>query len=268
MNMVYSEPKNFALLTAILFLITFIRYLGFSGLYHYTFFILFNKKFKTRFINKADIDRDQAWMEIKYSAFTSVIFAIAGSLLFVLWQEGHTAVYTDWNKYHLLYLPFSLGAILFVHETYYYWLHRWMHYPKIYQLVHKKHHDSIETNSLTSFSFHPIESFFQAVILIPIILWIPLHVSVLLIFLIVMTISGTINHAGVEVYPSFFNKNWFTKWIIGATHHDIHHKRATFNYGLYFTFWDRWMGTEHRKFDEMFDTITGKEKQTKVLVEK
>jgi sterol desaturase/sphingolipid hydroxylase (fatty acid hydroxylase superfamily) len=261
--MVYSEPKNFVILTVILFGITFLRYLLFSGLYHYVFFILFENKFKHRFINKGPINRKQAWMEIRTSAITSLVFALAGSVLFVLWQEEYTFIYLDWDKHSLAYLPLSLFLALMIHETYYYWLHRWMHYPKVYRLIHKKHHDSIETNSLTSFSFHPIESFLQAVILIPIILWIPMHAAVLLLFLIIMTISGTINHAGVEVYPSFFNKNWITKWLIGATHHDIHHKKAGYNFGLYFTFWDRWMGTEEERFDEKFERITGKASNSK-----
>ena len=48
-----------------------------------------------------------------------------------------------------------------IHETYYYWLHRWMHLPHIYKYVHKAHHESLTTTAWTSFSFHPIESFLQ-----------------------------------------------------------------------------------------------------------
>jgi sterol desaturase/sphingolipid hydroxylase (fatty acid hydroxylase superfamily) len=29
------------------------------------------------------------------------------------------------------------------------------------------------------------------------------------------------------------------------THHDLHHGRMSWNFGLYFTWWDRWMGAEH-----------------------
>jgi sterol desaturase/sphingolipid hydroxylase (fatty acid hydroxylase superfamily) len=59
-----------------------------------------------------------------------------------------------------------------------------------------------------------------------------------------MTLSATVNHAGVEIYPSGKFGKWFKKWVIGATHHDAHHKKFNFNYGLYFTFWDRLMKTE------------------------
>jgi sterol desaturase/sphingolipid hydroxylase (fatty acid hydroxylase superfamily) len=60
-----------------------------------------------------------------------------------------------------------------------------------------------------------------------------------------MTISAIINHGAVEIYPKSERLGWIQKWIIGATHHDLHHRKFLFNYGLYFTFWDRIMGTEH-----------------------
>ncbi|MGZ5247104.1 MAG: hypothetical protein ACXWV5_08645, partial [Flavitalea sp.] len=45
---------------------------------------------------------------------------------------------------------------------------------------------------------------------------------------------------------------------IGATHHSLHHKQFKFNYGLYFTFWDKWKKTESPDFEKRFESITGK----------
>ena len=161
--------------------------------------------------------------------------------------------FSEWSAYSLWYLPVSLLIAMLIHETYYYWLHRWMHRPKIYRLVHKWHHDSIETTSFTAFSFHPIESILQALMIPVLIIFLPMHLSVLLLFLIIMTISATINHAGIEIYPASFNRHWLGKWIIGATHHDLHHKQFRYNFGLYFTFWDRWMKTESPESDQWFE---------------
>mgnify|MGYP002777055995 CR=1 FL=1 len=33
------------------------------------------------------------------------------------------------------------------------------------------------------------------------------------------------------------------RWFNAVTHHQLHHERVTCNYSLYFTHWDRWMGT-------------------------
>ena len=41
-------------------------------------------------------------------------------------------------------------------------------------------------------------------------------------------------------------------WITTVTHHDLHHAQAGWNYGLYFTWWDRMMGTEHPRYYEKF----------------
>jgi sterol desaturase/sphingolipid hydroxylase (fatty acid hydroxylase superfamily) len=33
-------------------------------------------------------------------------------------------------------------------------------------------------------------------------------------------------------------------WITPVSHHHFHHARNRGNFGLYFTWWDRWCGTE------------------------
>lgn len=40
-------------------------------------------------------------------------------------------------------------------------------------------------------------------------------------------------------------ENWF---VNGASHHDIHHRKYNFNYGQYFTIWDR-IGSSHLEAD-------------------
>ncbi len=249
----FTNPWYFTLFTVTTFVIIFLRYLFISGVYHYIFHKLFRDKFKKRVINFQPKEVQQFQTEIVRSAITSFIFALSGTILLILWQNGFTGIYLEWTAYPLWYLPVSLLLAMLIHETYYYWLHRWMHRPKVYRLVHKWHHDSIETTSFTAFSFHPIESVLQALMIPVLIIFLPMHLSVLLLFLIIMTISATINHAGIEIYPAFFNRHWLGQWIIGATHHDLHHKQFRYNFGLYFTFWDRWMKTESPKSDEWFE---------------
>jgi len=72
------------------------------------------------------------------------------------------------------------------------------------------------------------------------------------LMLIIMTVSATINHLDIEIYPKGFEKHWLGKWLIGATHHSQHHAKFLTNYGLYFTFWDKWMNTESPDFEELF----------------
>ena len=205
LNTPFSEPYYFLVLSIIIFAIVFLRYLLFSGMYHLLFYVWLKPKFQKRIINLNPKQKKQARLEIYRSAITSLIFAFSGTILVIFWQKGYTQLYIEWNTFPLWYLPISLLLALVIHETYYYWLHRWMHLPKVYRVVHQWHHDSIETSSLTSFSFHPIESILQAIVVPVLILFLPMHLSVLFLLLLIMTISGTINHAGVEIYPEAFN---------------------------------------------------------------
>ncbi len=67
-----------------------------------------------------------------------------------------------------------------------------------------------------------------------------------------MTLSSVINHLNIEIYPKNFNKSSIGKWLIGATHHSLHHKQFKYNFGLYFTFWDKIKKTESPLYDELF----------------
>ena len=240
----FNDPVVFFVAVFALFVIVFLRYLIISGTYHYLFFKLLHTQYHQKFITSKPITGQQAKREVLWSLIGSVVFAFAGVGMVWLWQQEYTAIYTSFEKYPVWYIPISILALLLIHDTYYYWLHRWMHRPGVYRLMHKVHHDSIQTSVLTSFSFHPIEAVLQAVIIPIIIIFLPMHLYAVLFVLVFMTLSATINHAGVEVYPTPWAKHWLAKWLIGATHHDHHHKKFNYNYGLYFTFWDQLMGTE------------------------
>ena len=221
-------------------IIIFFRYLLVSGIYHVLFFKLFRKKYKTRFLRKKPLKNKQLLKEIYWSGLSGIIFAATGIFIYYLYTKGYASIYLEISKFPIWYIPISVFIFLFAQDTYYYWLHRWMHLPNVYKYFHLVHHKSVHTSVLTSFSFHPLETIAQAVFLPVALLFLPLHLYALLTVLLIMTISATINHAGVEIYPS----GKISKWIIGATHHDFHHRTFNYNYGLYFTFWDKVMKTE------------------------
>ena len=187
---------------------------------------------------------DQTRRELRYALATSLVFGVSTAALAWLWQAGALRVYTDVREYSLWWLPASLVAAMLLHETYYYWLHRWMHRPSVYPWLHRGHHDSIVTSGWTSFAFDPGEAVLQAAILPAILAVVPMHVAVLVAWLLLMTLSALVNHLGVELWPLPLERTWWGRNVIGATHHGLHHTAFVKNYGLYFTFWDRWMGTE------------------------
>jgi len=231
------------LLTALFFLVITARYFLVAGIFYFIFYIWFRNKYAARKINKKEYKSGQFKKEIKYSLISSLIFAVAGAITVILWQKGYTKVYTKIDLFGWWYLPVSLLIYMLLQETYYYWIHRWMHIPAVFKIVHKIHHDSHIASPFTAFSFHPIEGLLQAIFLPLVLMFVPIHYFVIIFLLVIMSISSVINHLDIEIYPKNSFHTW-GKWVIGATHHSMHHKYYKYNFGLYFTFWDRIKKTE------------------------
>lgn len=252
----FGSWQSILLFTVINFVIIFLRYVLVSLIFQFVFKVLLKDRYQSRVINDGLRKPNQGRKEILWSAFTSFVFTLSFLGMVWLYQNGKTAIYTDFSAYAWWYLPLSLLAAMVIHETYYYFLHRWMHRPKVFRLFHYVHHDSIVTSAWTAFSFHPVESVLQALIIPIVIMVIPLHVGVVLFLLILMTVTATINHLHIEIYPKGFAKNWFGKWWIGSSHHSLHHSKYRVNYGLYFTFMDRLFGTESPDYLPLFEERT------------
>jgi Delta7-sterol 5-desaturase len=247
-----DTPATFWLTALYFFLAIFGRYVLFALTFWWLFRVSMRERFANREVQVRTRKPGQDWREIGWSALTSLIFTAIAMGMVAAWQAGYTRIYAGWAAYPLWWYPVSIGLVLFIHETYYYWLHRWMHQPGVYRYVHKTHHDSITTSAWTSFSFHPVESTLQAIVIPALTFVIPLHLTALGLLLLIMTLSTAINHLNTEIYPRNFDRHWLGRWLIGATHHSLHHSQFRFNYGLYFTFWDKWMKTESPDFHKVF----------------
>jgi len=259
-----SQPVWFAIVALVVFAVVIGRYLLIAGLFYGVFYLWYPEKWKERKINERQYKTGQFKKEVAWTTTTAIIFAISGAAMLLLWQKGYTKVYLNASDYPWWWMPVSLLIALLAHETYYYWLHRWMHHPKVFKVVHKVHHDSNITSPWTAFSFHPIEGVFQAIFLPLLLMVLPMHLYVLLIHLTIMTFSSVVNHLDIEVYPKRFHKHFIGRWLIGATHHSLHHKQFKYNYGLYFTFWDKWKKTESPMYEKLFEEKTERNSKFKV----
>lgn len=251
-----SDPTLFLLAIIAVSAVVFFRYVLVAGSFYLLFYRFLRQQFVHRKISLRLRKPGQSWREVKWSAWTSLAFGVAGAGMLLAWQQGYTRIYSQIDAYGYFWLPASLLIAMLVHETWYYWLHRWMHRPRVFRIVHKVHHDSIVTSPWTSFSFHPIESALQAIVVPALVFVLPMHYFVVLTLLTLMTFSAAVNHLDIEIYPPGASRHWLWRWFIGATHHSLHHAEFRSNYGLYFTFWDKWMGTESAKYEALFDEKT------------
>ena len=251
-----SKPLPFITATLMVFLVVLGRYLLAAGLFYLIFYLWYPKQWVHRKINTRPYKKEQFKREVRWSTITAFIFALCGAFGALLWQKGWLKLYVDIHDYPLWWILPSFFVSIILHETYYYWLHRWMHHPKIFHVIHKIHHDSNITSPWTAFSFHPLEGFLQAIFLPLLLVFMPMHLYVLIIQLTFMTLSSVVNHLDIELYPKTFQKHFIGKWLIGATHHSLHHKQFKYNFGLYFTFWDKWKNTESPLFKKLFEEKT------------
>lgn len=195
----------------------------------------------------------QVRKEVRWSIASSVIFAVLSVITYYFFQHGYTQVYVNVSERSVVYFIASIPIFLILYESYYYWLHRWMHHPSIFKIVHRVHHESIEPTVFTSFSFHPLEAVLQFIFIPIAICIIPIHYYALGIVLMILTVSAVINHGGVEIFPATLIRHPIGKWLIGSTHHDLHHKEFRTNFGLYLTIWDKMMKTENQSFEKQFE---------------
>ncbi len=249
------EWSELAVRWGVVFSIVTVRYIVFAGL---AFLVVWVWKAKAwqhlRIQDKLPAAR-KLWNEFKWSLSTFVIFGLVGVGVFIAKKNGLTFLYTDIEEYGWTYFWLSIPAFIIIHDTYFYWTHRFMHLKPVFKHVHRVHHESTNPSPWAAFSFHPLEAVIEAGIG-PLLMFImPVHPLALMAFLLYMTGMNVLGHMGYEFYPRGFTMHWAGKWHNTSTHHNQHHEKVHCNYGLYFNYWDRIMGTNHKEYHQRFDAI-------------
>ncbi len=208
--------------------------------------LLWSGSGRGRRLNHRPTARGRVRREIVASLVACPIYAFPAALVLELWKRGGTALYADLDAWPLWWIPASFLVYLLAHDTFYYWLHRSLHHPRVFPWAHAEHHRSRDPSAYASFAFDPAEAAATAWFLPALAMVVPLHWGVALTLLTVMTAAAVLNHVGREVWPQRWLAAPPLRWLITATHHDAHHKRFNGNYGLYFQFWDDVAGTAVR----------------------
>jgi sterol desaturase/sphingolipid hydroxylase (fatty acid hydroxylase superfamily) len=236
---------EFLVTTAVLTAIIAARYLVFSGLAFWLLWQRGGEKLRAKRLNRDRPIRRVVLQEIRLSLLSSVVYAAPAALVLIVWMRGGTAIYDDWSAHGgALYLLLSALLYLIIQDSYYYWAHRLMHRPALFRWMHAGHHRSRQPTPFASFAFDPAEAVATAWLLPALALVIPIHIGVLIALLMLMTVTAVMNHSGWEILPARFIDGPVGRHLITATHHSLHHTSFGANYGLYFRFWDRLMGTD------------------------
>ncbi|MES2948760.1 MAG: sterol desaturase family protein [Pseudomonadota bacterium] len=182
--------------------------------------------------------------EVAYSFLSiAVMTTIVTSILYGFGWIAHSRLYGQVSEYGWTWFFISIPIMLIIHDTLFYWLHRLIHVRALFRHIHRVHHLSRYPTAWAAFSFHPLEAVLEALIVVCIIFMLPVHPFAFFIFQIISTLLNAYGHCGREFSTSGWRQHWLSRWINTPTAHSIHHDLARHNYGLYFLFWDRLMGT-------------------------
>ena len=158
----------------------------------------------------------------------------------MLWAYANgIAPYVDfadspiWFVFLLLLIPHWQGV-------YFYWTHRMLHIPALYQRIHRWHHKNVNTGPWSGLAMHPVE---QIILLADSLVFLliashPVHVICQVQSHLVTAPSS---HTGFEAVKLTDKHNF----RLGDYFHHLHHRFFECNYGTTDTPWDKWFGTFH-----------------------
>jgi sterol desaturase/sphingolipid hydroxylase (fatty acid hydroxylase superfamily) len=169
--------------------------------------------------------------------------------------KAYTQVYDQITDYPLWWFFAGLPVCLIIHDTYFYWMHRFMHHKTIFPRVHLLHHKSNNPSPWTSYSFHFLEAWLEGGVVIAIVMLMPVHRLTIEMFVLSSFTINVYGHLGYEIAPKWFRRTWLFEVLNTSVHHNLHHHKFKGNYGLYFRIWDRLLKTEHPDYVKEYDKI-------------
>jgi Delta7-sterol 5-desaturase len=236
---------EFFVTTVALTLIIAARYLVLSGLFYWLLWQRGGEKLGAKRLNRDRPMRSLIIQEIRLSLLSSGIYAAPAAAALIAFLHGGTKMYTAFDAHGgIAYLFLSAFIYLAVQDAYYYWAHRLMHHPKLFGWMHAGHHRSRQPTPFASFAFDPAEAVFTGWLLPAMVFIIPIHIALAAGLLLLMTLTAILNHSGWEMLPRWLIGGPLGGQLISATHHSYHHLRFDRNFGLYFRFWDKLIGTD------------------------
>lgn len=230
-----------------------LRYFLLAGIAFIIWYLIFRKRIFHRKIQPKMPRNKDYRREILYSCLTILVFSLVPVLILYSPLRPYTQYYNDPSTRSTFWYIAAFPLMFLVHDAYFYWTHRLMHHRRLFPWFHKVHHLSTNPSPWAAFSFHPLEALVEVGIF-PVLLFImPLTQIHLVVFFLAMMVYNVYGHLGWELYPRWFARHWFGKWINTSFNHNQHHQYFKGNYGLYFLWWDRWAGTIREDYEDKFE---------------
>ena len=164
-------------------------------------------------------------------------------------HRGYSRLYSDVSEYGWPYLLLSIPLYFAFTDCLIYFIHRGLHHPAIYKHCHKLHHTYQYTTPFSSHAFHAVDGFLQGCPYYIFVYLMPFHKMMFVCMFLLVNFWTISIHDEVDFGPRIGMNT--------TGHHTIHHVLFNYNYGQYFTFWDRICNT-HRPAVQTHDWVTGR----------
>lgn len=242
--------------------LNFARYYPLACLAFLFFYIWRKGAFASFKIQEKTPEMKYFWAEFRQSAVTLVVFT-GMSLTYILLAKMKlvpSAIYFDLpdSLSGWLYMPLSFLFITIWHETWFYWMHRLVHWKPIYRYFHQVHHMSVNPTPLAAYRFQATEAFLEGIYAILFNMFVPMYYWLFIFHTFFVMCINIYVHTGFEFFPKGFVSHPLGKWINTSTHHNMHHQKVLGNYSLYLNFWDRVLGTNFKDYESHFERIVAK----------
>lgn len=217
--------------------------------------------FDKKIFNHPRYLKNQMSLEIKRATTAIPVMVLLTIPFFLLELNGYSFLYLDINECTGGYkaILWQIPKFILFTDCGIYFLHRWLHWPSVYKVLHKPHHKWIVCTPFASHAFHPVDGFFQSLPYHLYPLLFPLH-KVLYLFLFTF-----VNFWTVMIHDGSY---WSNDPVVNGTAcHTVHHLYFNYNYGQFTTLWDRLGNSYRRPDDSLFVKDVKAEEEKKIWKE-
>ena len=191
--------------------------------------------------------KNQLALEIQLAMFAIPWMSLLTSFCFLIELKGYSNLYTtvDFENHGLRKIAVEIISFLLFTDAGIYLAHRWLHWPRVYKILHKPHHKWLVCTPFSSHTFHPVDGYIQSLpdhlypFLMPLNKFLYLFLFTFVNFWTIMIHDG--NHMSHNPY------------VNGTACHTVHHLYFNYNYGQFTTLWDRLGGSYRRPEDGLFN---------------
>lgn len=189
-----------------------------------------------RLLEHPQILPNQVHLEMKYALKSIPLMSLPTCAMFFLEVRGYSKLYDNVQDTRLGWTGVVGSAVTFILFTdmCIYWIHRFLHHRLVYKHIHKDHHKWKIPTPFASHAFHPVDGFLQSwpYHIYPFLF--PLHKLTYLVLFVFVNLWTVSIHDGDFRVPDPLKP-----FVNGSAHHMDHHTLYNYNYGQFFTLWDR-----------------------------